>query len=317
MYKNILKTCISISLVLLVILSTTNTTFASSKNDIKIKANIMSMIKKMQEASNNHDLTTVASFYSDDYLSGDNLDKDQVLDLIKDTWQTYPDINYTNDIKYVRFSDSWASLESYDQSKATTNKPSDITNDNGKMESESHSIIYLRKVGKEWKIVGDFTYYETATVKFGTAKNLDIKFSSPGQVKAGEMYSAKIITEVPVGAFTVGSITKEPVVFPNIKAKEKFRTINQSLGSLERVFESNENNLNEFVTATIGITELTEDNQARPTVQLKGICIIGNRINVIPHSTFDREDYIITNKESLDPAITATSIHKKINIEEK
>lgn len=317
MYKNILKTCISISLVLLVIISTSDTTFASSKNDIKIKANIMSMVKKLQDASNSHDLETVASFYSENYLSGDNLDKEQVLDLIKKTWNTYPDILYTNDIKYVRFSDNWASIESYDKSKATTDKVSDITNDKGDMVSQSHSVIYLRKVGKEWKIVGDFTYYETATVKFGTAKNLTIKFSSPGQVKAGEMYSAKILTEVPVGAFTVGSITKEPLVFPNIKAKEKFRTINQSLGSLERVFESNENNVNEFVTATVGITELTEDNQARPTVQLKGICIIGNRINVIPHSTFDRDDYIMTNKESLDPAITATSIYKKINIEEK
>ncbi|MGD9581572.1 MAG: nuclear transport factor 2 family protein [Vampirovibrionia bacterium] len=317
MLKNILKTCFLFSLTLIIVVSFNNPSFASSKNDIKIKANIMTMIKKLQTASNNHDIDTVASFYSENYLSGDNFDKEQVLKLIKDTWQTYPDIKYTSEIKFVRFSDSWASIESYDETNGTTGKISEITNDKGDMNSESHSVIYLRKIGKDWKIVGDLTYFETATVKFGTAKTLNIKFSSPGQVKAGEMYSAKILTEVPVGAFTVGSITQEPLIYPGIRPKEKFRTINQNQGNLERVFESNENNLNEVVTATVGITELTEDNQARPTVQLKGLCIIGNRINVIPHSTFDREDYIITNKESLDPAITATSIYKKINIEEK
>ena len=300
MLKNIIKTCVAITLVFFIASNDSDTVIAISKSDIKTKEEIMQLVKDLTDASNKHDIKAVASFYSSDFLSGDKLDKDQTIEFIKETWDTYPDIQYSADVTDVRFSDHWAALETHDTITATTAEVSSITDDKGDLKAKSHSIFYLRKIGKEWKIVGDFTYYEKAEVKFGTAKNLDVKFTSPEQVTAGEMYSGKIGMEVPIGSFAVGSITKEPIIYPSIKPKEKFRTISQSIGSLERVFESNETNNNELVTATIGITELTEDNQARPTVQLKGICIIGNRVNVVPDSTFDRDEYILTNKENLD-----------------
>lgn len=300
MTKNILKTWFSMIIIMFIVVNTSIDSFAISKSDIKLKTSLVELANKLLEASNNHNLEEVASFYSNTYLSGDNLNKQQVLDLIKETWATYPDIRYTSDIKDIRYSDNWAAIETQDSSTGTTSKVSEITSDKGDLSSESHSIIYLRKFGKDWKIVGDQIFYESAIVKFGSAKDLEVRFCAPEQVQAGEMYSGKISMEVPVGTFAVGSITKEPIIYPRIKPKEKFRTINQSIGSLERVFESNLTNNNELVTATVGITELTEDNQARPTVKLKGICIIGNRVNVLPGSIFDKDEFIITNKENLD-----------------
>lgn len=300
MIKTILKVCLAIVVCLLVNPGLNSGAFAESKSDTLTKANIVEVLKNLEAASNKHNVESVAIYYDNSYLSGDNLSKKQLLDILKETWQAYPDIDYTSTVKDIRFSDNWASVETYDNCTATTAKPSEITNDKGNLNSESHSTIYLRKVGKDWKIVGDYTYYENAIVKYGSTKDLDIKFSAPEQVKAGQMYSAKIFMEVPVGFFAVGSITQEPIIYPTIKLKEKFRTINQSVGNLERVFESNVTNNNELVTATVGITELTEDNQARPVVQLKGICVIANRVNVIASSNFDKKEYEITNKENLE-----------------
>ncbi|MEW5821162.1 MAG: nuclear transport factor 2 family protein [Cyanobacteriota bacterium] len=300
MNKSSFKTCFSLLMAILTLFIFINTSNALSKSEMESQEKVSKIINDLIDASNKHEIEAIASLYSNDYLSGDSLNKDQILELIKETWETYPDIKYSTDIKAVRISDNWATVETHDESRAITGKISEITSDKGDLVSNSHTIVYMRRFGKEWKIVGDFTFFERAILKFGTAKELDISFSAPEQVKAGEMYSGKINMEVPVGTFAVGSITKEPIVYPNLKPKEKFRTINQSLGNLERVFESNESNNNELVTATVGITELTEDNQARPTVRLKGICIIGNRVNVIPHSTFDKKEFIMTNKENLD-----------------
>jgi hypothetical protein len=273
---------------------------AETQSDLDIKTSITATLNDLKAAANSHDLIKVGSFYSGNYLSGDNLNKKETLDLVKETWETYPDIRYTSDIGDIRYSEDWAAVETHDRYTATTAKPSDITNDKGTLESRSHSVVYLRRVGKDWKVVGDLTYYESAEVKFGSAKNVDIVFAAPEQVSAGQMYSASVNLEVPVGTFAVGSITQEPIIYPSLKQKEKFRTINQSEGALERVFESNETNNNEIVTATVGITELTEDNQARPTVKLKGISVISKRVNVTPTSTFDREEYKLMHQENLE-----------------
>lgn len=298
--KTFIKIACVMVLVLIVSFPGASESFAIGKQDVKIKVEIENVITDVLKASNSHDEEALTKFYSNNYVSGDNLSIKEYLEMIKKTWETYPDISYQSDVTTIRYSDNWASIESHDSATGTTAKISDITDDKGNMNSKSHSITYLRKIGKEWKIVGDFTYYEKSIVQFGSAKGLDIKFSSPEQVRAGQMFSAKIAMEIPVGSFVVGSITKEPVVYPPINAKEKFRTINQNEDSLERVFEANEGGVNESVTATIGITELTEDNQARPTVKLQGICIISNRVNVLPESNFDRKEFILTYKENIE-----------------
>ncbi len=300
MIRKVLLVSIALMVGFLLIAGHNNIAFASNRSDTEVKGHILSVLNNLKKAANEHDIIKVASYYSNNYTSGDHLNKSQVLNLIKDTWKTYPDIHYSTEITDIRYSDNWAAVETHDRYNGTTGKVSDITNDKGTLYSESHSVVYLRRIGKEWKIVSDLTYYEKAIVRYGNAQDLDISFSAPEQVNAGQMYSASISLEVPVGSFAVGSITQEPIIYPSIKPKEKFRTINQNMGDLERVFESNETNNNELVTATVGITELTEDNQARPTVKLKGICIIGKRVNVVPESTFDREEYKITHKENLE-----------------
>lgn len=310
MKKVFLRVCLVSIIAALICISNTNSLRAADKSDAEIKNSILEVVNKLEVASNSHDIEAVANFYGNNYVSGDNLNKKQVIDMIKDTWDAYPDIRYSSDIKSVRYSDNWGAVETYDSSQATTAKPSEITEDKGALSSESHSVIYLRRVGKDWKIVSDCTYYEKAVVKYGSAKSLEIDLSAPEQVAAGETFSVKVVTEVPVGSFAVGSITQEPIIYPIIKSLEKFRTIDQNIGSIERVFQANETNNNELVTATIGVTELTEDNQARPTVKLKGIYVIGNRINVVPASTFDVEEYKKVNMKKLDSKSNDADVEK-------
>lgn len=299
MIKFLLNSLIASVLGMFLVLFLVNSAEAIGTVDFNAKYKVMNVVEKLTEAANAHDIDSLASFYSNDFLNSDNFNKEQVLDLIESTWKKYPNISYTTDIKDVRVSEKWAAVELQELSKGSTQTTSLITGDLGELSSEVHSVLYLRKIGKDWKIVSDQINFERSALRYGTAKTLSVSFSAPEQVRASMMYSAKVGVEVPVGSFAVASITKEPIISPSLKHKEVFKNVDQSVGSLERVFTATDANNNEMVSATIGVTELTEDNQARPLVELKGIYIITSRVNVVPESSFDRDEYILVNKASL------------------
>jgi len=58
----------------------------------------------------------------------------------------------------------------------------------GILSSISEGQLYLKKLGKDWKIVGDRIDYEKVRVAFGLAKELDTSFIAPEQVKSGQEY---------------------------------------------------------------------------------------------------------------------------------
>ncbi|MBX2859619.1 MAG: hypothetical protein KTR14_00160 [Vampirovibrio sp.] len=255
----------------------------TEQNSEDVKS-ILSLIQELMDASNNHDLPGVLKNFSPRFVSGDNLSLQDVKNLIEDTWKTYPDIKYETKTLEIRINGDWATVESIDTAIATA-KSDDGNPDNiGTLQSKSRGLLFLRRLSRSWEIQSDYTIYEQAKIAYGKAKNLDIILSTPDQVFAGESYTARVDIDVASGNVAIASITNNPLIYPQPKPEEKFRTMTDRQADLERVFEANSANKNEIVTATIGITEIGQGSSEHPTITLNGVATIVKRVNVLPVS---------------------------------
>lgn len=247
---------------------------------------ILAAVNDLVAASNRHDLDGVLKHYSPRFVSGDSLNLEQIQHLIQDTWKTYPDIKYENKIVEIRLNGDWATVESLDSAKATAIPETSISKTPGSLVSRSRGLLFLKRVGKSWEIMSDYTIYESATILYGEAEKLKLILSTPEQVFAGEPYTAKIDIKMPPSTFAIATISKEPLVYPQKAPEEKFRSLSDEQDSLERVFQANATNNNEMVTVTIGLTQIGQDDQDRPTIKLNGIATLVKRVNVLPKSKF-------------------------------
>jgi ketosteroid isomerase-like protein len=250
---------------------------------------ILDVVQDMVSASNRHDLDGILKHYSPRFVSGDSLTLDEIQRLIQETWKTYPDIRYETQTLEIRINGDWATVESLDMAKATAVPESSVSKTPGVLESRSRGLIFLKRVGKTWEILSDYTAYESATILYGDAQKLRMVLSTPEQVFSGEPYTAKVDVQLPTGTFAIATISKEPLVYPQITPEEKFRSLSEEQDSLERVFQANTTNNNEMVTATVGLTQIGQDDQERPTIKLNGIATIVKRVNVLPRSKFAEE----------------------------
>jgi len=224
---------------------------------------------------NAHNLDAVMNFYHDDYVNNDGLDKNAVRELTKDFWKTYPDAKSISKTKQVRVEGKFATVESRDKAVGNTDKVMPGINTRGTLSSISEGQLYLRKMGKEWKIVGDRIDYEKVRVAFGLAQELDTSFIAPEQVKSGQEYSARLKVDLPSDLIAVGSITSEPLRYPQPPHKDFWRPIDNQ--TLERIIHANTSNHNELLMATIGITDKSRSN-------LKGLTYLTRRLNVVPQT---------------------------------
>lgn len=267
---------------------------------------INTFLQEFISVSNSKKLDELSKLYDSSYISGDGLKKDQLMKLVKETWDNYPNIKYSTEIKNIRVNGNLAAIESIDRTDGVTSQKSNITNDTGKLESISHSVLYLQRFGKNWKVISDHIYYEKTFIKYGSAKQLNISFYAPEQVFAGESYTATLKTEVPSEMIAMGAITREPIVITDAKPKEIFRQISPDNGLLERVMKTNTTNNNELAAASVGFTELVEDQNANPDIKITGVALLMQRINVIPKSNY--VDPVpateqVKEEESSEPAI--------------
>lgn len=273
----------------------------------QIPDSINKFINKYNKYTDSHNLTEISKIYADNYVSGDGLKKEAVINLIKDTWSSYPDIKDNSSIKDIRVKGDFATIESFDKTTGTSINKSDVTNDTGILENESHNLIYIQKFGKSWKIVSDKVIYEKTLIKFGSAKNLKVTLNAPEQVLAGETYTASLNAEVPTGMIAIASITREPIVYPETKPIEVYRQISPGADSLERLMKANTTNNNELATASVGYTELTEDILNNPEVKLTGMAIVLTRVNVIPKNEFVEQ----SAKLKIEPDVEQDLIQEK------
>jgi len=254
------------------------------------RAEIDKILNSIEEQWNAHNLDAVMDFYADDYINNDGLDKKAVSALTQDFWKTYPDAKSFSKVKQIRIEGNFATIESRDMASGSTAKEMPGINSKGDLKSISEGQLYMKKVGSQWKIIGDRIDYEKVRVAFGMAKSLNATFSAPEQVKSGRQYSAKLELNLPSNFTAVGSITSQPLEYPQPQPADAWRPVDGPV--LERILPANTNNRNELLMATIGIT-----NSARSS--LMGIEFLTRRLNVVPNVE-ERGDSIAAESEKID-----------------
>lgn len=249
---------------------------------------IISLLEDLINASNKHNLEGILHAYNPNFMSGDNMALPELKSLIQETWQSYPKIQYTTKLKSIRVNGDFATVETDDVATAVIDKPEaegmpiDLP---GKLYSESNNTLYLKRAGSVWEIMSDTINYEMATIRYGSADDIELTLETPEQVKSGESYSAIFNVEPQPGAFVIASINNQELIYPHPQVDDKFRPMNSSNKSVQRVLKANLSNRNEIVTATVGITRIGEAQEGdRPSLGLDGIATIVKRVNIIPTS---------------------------------
>lgn len=264
-------------------------------NTEKDRQDVEKVLQSIESDWNAHNLDSVMTYYADDYINNDGLDKTAVRELTQDFWKTYPDAKSQSDTKQIRLEGPFATVESRDVATGTTAKDMPGIGTKGELYSVSEGQLYLKRQGAAWKIIGDRIDYEKVRVAFGLARQVQAQFAAPEQIRSGKQYTARLELGLPAGLTAVGSITNTPLQYPQPQPEDAWRPMNEPSSEkplLERVLTANNKNRNELLMATIGIT-----NTARNS--LMGIAFLTRRLNVIP--TMPEDPVKIVDKDLKAP----------------
>ena len=240
---------------------------------------------KQDEYTNNHELDKLSSIYAENFINADGFAKKIYFKLIKDTWETYPDIIYKTEIRDIRIDGVFATVQTYETALATTHEQSDTVDAYGELRSEANSIYYLKKFGSKWQIVAEQVLDEKSQLKYGDARFVKMDLTAPKIVNAGDEYTASLDIDLLDDESAIASIENQEIIHPIGKPKETFRNITGQ-NELERVFKANIKNINEYATASVGIAKTEPYNETHSKVYVTGIAFLMTRINVIPENKF-------------------------------
>ena len=271
--------------VLLLCLLFTNPCFASNKtnfslsgfinNDTRaIKSVLNSQVRYANRADFNHFINT----YDKDYLNADGFDLETYSNIVKDIWNSYHNIKYGIKIKDIKFEDNNTAVVSITET-STADIPITAKME-GELKSTSNSIYYLKKTDGKWKVTSDAVMEETTSMMYGMAKSLDIKLTAPKEIPEKTEYTASLEFEVPEGVVAIASIAKDKVEYPQKQAEEVFRKMPED-NILERLFISNSDKKNEYIIASIGLTQ-ADICDLSIKISLTGFGYQIIRVNVIP-----------------------------------
>jgi hypothetical protein len=242
----------------------------------KAKTEVATFLSNYETLWNSHNLDGVMANYAEEYINNDGLDKKAVAKLTQDFWKTYPDARSASTIKQIRCEGNFATVESKDIANGSTAKEMPGLNSKGELTSVSEGQLYLKRFNDQWRIIGDRIDYEKVRVAFGLAKNLITSFTAPEQMKANKQYSARLEVSLPPGLYANGSISAQPLKFPQATPQDALRPLEQP-GSLERVMNANAESRNELLTATVILTDSSRQF-------LKGVSFLTRRLNVVPEA---------------------------------
>ena len=223
--------------------------------------------------------------WTENYVNTDGLNKELYFDLIQKTWASYPDIKYKIEIKNIEINGNIAIAQVSESATATTNSKSGVVNEKGLLESISNCVYYLEKINNEWLLTSDHIIFEKTFLRYGSARNIQIYLNAPCQIKANTQYTASLNIEQPKDSIVIASIGRENITFPQTVAEETFRKLPED-GLLERVFTSNDKNINEYAVASFGITKAEISNGTEIKIYVTGLGFVMSRVNVIPKNEF-------------------------------
>lgn len=235
--------------------------------------------------ANCYNLDGLKSLYANNYSNADGLSRDIYFDLIKKTWESYPDIKYNLCIKDIEINSNTAIAQVIEYVTATTNSKSGIVKEKGLLESSSSCIYYFEKINNEWLITSDHIIYEKTFLRYGSAKDINIDLIAPCQIQANTQYTSTLEIQPPKNSLIIASIGQEVITYPQKVAEEVFRKLPED-GVLERVFKSNDKNINEYAVASFGVTKAEINKGTEIKIYVTGLGFVMSRINVIPKNEF-------------------------------
>lgn len=234
--------------------------------------------------ANSYNLEGLKKLYANSYVNADGLSKDIYFDLVKKTWASYPDIKYKLNIKNIDADENMAVAQVCEYAIATTDAKSGVVGENGLLESTSNSVYYLEKINNEWLVTSDHILSEQTSLKYGSAKDINAELVSPSQIPANTEYTAVLKMNPPKDSLIIASIGQEAITYPQTAAEEVFRKLPED-GILERVFKTNDKNINEYAVASFGITK-AEIKGSEIKIYVTGLGFVMSRINIIPKNNY-------------------------------
>lgn len=236
-----------------------------------VKNVILSQFKYANRGNFNKFIST----FDSDYVNSDGFDLKIYSDLVKDIWSTYNNLHYSVKIKDVSVDEDTAVVNVTEYTTANLKLTENCL---GELDSQSESTYYLRKTNGKWKVFSDSVSDETTKMLYGEARNLDIKLTVPVIVDANEEYTASLEFITPNNMVAIASIAADKVEYPQPKTKEVFRAMPED-HILERLFTANNDNANEYVIASIGLTQ-TDICDLSIKMSLTGFGYVIKRVNV-------------------------------------
>jgi hypothetical protein len=261
---------------------------AQAESD-QLKDPIEQIFSEVYSAWNQHDIEKLFSYYSNNFVTGDSINKEQYKKLTKKLWDSYPDIKIENQKRTIRSQDQYSSVSSIDFFYGTTRDRNEDLNEFGKLNAISQGQLFFKKYGDQWKIESDRVHFELVTIYYANAKKYldehEIYFGAPEQVSSGEQYTGALYFALPENVKATAAISRELITSaPDEIENDAFQAVDSH--KLERLFQANESNYNELVSATIvlsrGIIE----------PKLDGILYISKRVNVLSRRQALRSDKI-------------------------
>ncbi len=256
-----------------------NKEYKNTREDVK------KVFEKQDEYTNSHNLEKLSELYSEDFVNTDGFGKKVYFQLIKDTWDTYSDIIYSTVIRDIQIDGDFATVQTYETALATTHEQSDTIDAFGELRSTANSIYYLKKFGEKWKITAEQILNEKSQLKYGDARFIKMDLTAPNMINAGQEYTASLNIELGENESAIASIENQEIIHPLDTPKEIFRQLG-SQNELERIFNANKKNINEYATASIGIAKAVPYDETRARVYVSGIAFLMTRVNVIPENKY-------------------------------
>lgn len=244
------------------------------------KEQITNLFRDYEKCGNKHQLNKLKNFYHEKYVNADGFSYDTYFKLVEQTWNMYPDMQYTFEVKDIDVNGDYATVSVVETAKGLAKEPSEYLDDQGQIESNAEFIYYLKKFGNQWKLISDSAISEKTFLKYGEAKDIAFDVVAPGMTAAGEEYTVTFAVDAPKDKILLGSITNEKITYPSERPKEVFRKIKEG-GMLERIVKANNEGFNEQAVVAVGVTKTEVNDEKNLKVSVSGVAFLMTRVNVV------------------------------------
>ena len=265
---------------------TINAKIASIGFNKKVEDNntekITELFEKSDKYASKKDIRGLKKLYDTSFINNDNIDYNEFFVQIKENLDSFKNVKITTKINSIDCNSDYATVFVTEFAKAETKDEEPTLHDTGDMKSITKSYYYLQKIQKKWKITGTEIISESYTISYGDGKKFSLFMKTPGMLKSGSEYTAKLSTDIDEGYIVSGAITSTPIKRPlELQNNEIYKLINPDF-DFERVMHANNLDYNEYVIGLIGYAQAipAEDNE-KFSLKVTGMSYIVNRINIL------------------------------------